>query len=44
MNIKDHEQQEDMEISEKQDDAGCNIYRTLWKTYTKKEMAYIQHI
>ena len=44
MNIKDHEQQEDMEISEKQDDTGCNIYRTLWKTYTKKEMAYTQHI
>ena len=43
-NIKDHEQQEDMEISEKQDDTGCNIYRTLWKTYTKKEMAYTQHI
>ena len=34
MNTKDHEEQEDMEISEKEDDTDdtCNIYRTLWKT------------
>ena len=38
MNSKDHEEQEDMEISEKEDDTACNIYCTLWKTYTKKEM------
>ena len=38
MNSKDHEEQEDMEISEKEDDTACNICCTLWKTYTKKEM------
>ena len=38
MNSKDHEEQEDMEISEKEDGTACNIYCTLWKTYTKKEM------
>ena len=41
MNIKDHdEEQEDMEISEKEDDTACNICCTLlWNnTYTKKEM------
>ena len=38
MNIKDDEEQEDMEISEKEDDTACNIYHTLWKTYTKKKM------
>ena len=36
VNIGDHEEQ-DMEISEKEDDTACNIYRPLWKTYTKKE-------
>ena len=37
MNIKGHEEQEDMEISEKEDDTACNIYCALWKTCTKKE-------
>ena len=37
MNAKDHEEQEDMEISEKEDDTAYNIYRTLWKTCTKKQ-------
>ena len=37
MNVKDHEEQEDMQISEKEDDTACNIYLTLQKTYTKKE-------
>ena len=37
MNIKDDEEQEDMEISKKEDDTTYNIYRVLWKTYTKKE-------
>ena len=37
MRFKDHEELEDMEISEKEDDAASNIYRTLWKTYTNKE-------
>ena len=37
MNIKDDEEQEDMEISKKEDDTTYNIYRALWKTYTKKE-------
>ena len=27
-----------MEINEKDDNTVCNIYHTLWKTYTKKEM------
>ena len=36
MNFKDHEEQEDMEISEKEGDTACNICRTLWKTYAKK--------
>ena len=36
VNIEDHEEQ-DMEISEKEDDTACNSYRPLWKTYTKKE-------
>ena len=36
MNFKDHEEQEDMEISGKEGDPACNICRTLWKTYTKK--------
>ena len=38
MNIKDHEKQEDMEISEKVDDTAFKICRTLWKTYVKKGM------
>ena len=29
MNVKDHEEQEDMQISEKEDDTACNIYLTL---------------
>ena len=37
MNFKDHEEQEDMEISEKEDGTACSIYRTLWKTYREKE-------
>ena len=37
MNTMDHEEQEEMEISKKEDDTACNIYHTLWKTYTKKE-------
>ena len=37
MNTLDHEEQEEMEISKKEDDTACNIYHTLWKTYTKKE-------
>ena len=37
MNIKDGEEEQDMEISEKEDGTACNIYRTLWKTNTKKE-------
>ena len=41
MNIKDLEGQEDMEISEKEDDTASNIYRALWKTYTKKETGFI---
>ena len=38
MNIKDHEEQENMEISEKGDDTACKIYCPLRKTYTKKEV------
>ena len=37
MKAKDHEEQEDMETNEKEDNTVCNIYHTLWKTYTKKE-------
>ena len=37
MNAKDHEELEDMEISEKEGDTAFNIYLTLWKTYTKKQ-------
>ena len=37
MNVKDQEEQVDMEISEKKYDTACNIYHTLWKTYTKKK-------
>ena len=46
MNIKDHgEEQEDMEISEKEDGTACNICRTLlWNTYTKKEMWLVFNI
>ena len=29
---KDHEQQEDMKISKKEDDLACKIYLTLWRT------------
>ena len=29
MNVKDQEEQVDMEISEKKDDTACNIYHTL---------------
>ena len=36
MNVKDHEKQEDIEITEKVDDTACKICRTLWKTYVKK--------
>ena len=36
MNIKDHEGQEDMEISEKEDDTASNIYRALWKNIYKE--------
>ena len=33
MNVKDHEEQEDMEISWKAgDDTACNIYHILQKT------------
>ena len=32
--LKDHEEQEDMEIRENENDAVCNICRTLWKTYS----------
>ena len=46
MNIKNHgEEQEDMEISEKEDGTACNICRTLlWNTYTKKEMWLVFNI
>ena len=37
MNVKDQEEQVDMEISEKKDDTACNIYHTLQKTYTKEK-------
>ena len=37
MNAKDHEELEDMEISEKEGDTAFSIYLTLWKTYTKKQ-------
>ena len=29
MNFRDHEEQEDMEISEKEDGTACSIYLTL---------------
>ena len=37
MEVKDHQEHEGMEISEKEDDTALSIYCTLWKTYTKKE-------
>ena len=45
--LKDHEEQEDMEMRENEDDAVCNVCRTLWKTYsiqrTEKGL-YLTHV
>ena len=45
--LKDHEEQEDMEMRENEDDAVCNVCRTFWKTYsiqrTEKGL-YLTHV
>ena len=45
--LKDHEEQEDMEIKDNEDDAVCNVCRTLWKTYSiqrTKSGLYLTHV
>ena len=45
MNVKDHEEQEDMEISEKEDDtAGSIIVHCGKHIQRRKRGAYIRHI
>ena len=44
MGLKNHEKQEDMKISKKENEIACNIYHTLWKTYKEGNMPYIQYM
>ena len=40
----DHETEEDMKRSKKEDDIVCNIYHTLWKKYKEGNIPYIQYM
>ena len=44
MGLKDHENQEDMKMSKKENYIACNIYHTLWKICKEGNMPYIQYM
>ena len=44
MGLNNHEKQEDMKISKKENEIACNIYHALWKTYKEGNMPYIQYM